>query len=45
MKHIARWLSTHLDYTPLADREDWEVERHPVVKSLETPAAAWLRVL
>jgi hypothetical protein len=37
MKRLLSWLN----YTPLAEREAWEVERHQSC----APAAVWLRAL
>jgi hypothetical protein len=41
MKKILSWLS----YTPLAEREPWELEGRERVELVETPAAVWLRAL
>ena len=44
MKRVKRWLSAvraGLQYTPLADREEWEVER----RDPGAPASVWLRAL
>jgi len=41
MKQLLRWLS----YTPLSEREPWEVERRSIVERVENPAPVWLRLL
>ena len=41
MKRLLSWLN----YTPLAEREPWEVERAVELDRVETPPAVWLRAL